>query len=84
MMGTRKMATSDYGGKFPHLSAYFYFFLELHNLYCSPNIGMITYRRISCARHVAQIGETQCTQKNLNGNHLGDKYRNEDNTDVGL
>ena len=72
MVGTCKRATSDYGGKFPHPSAYFYLFLDLHNLYSSPNIRMITYRRISCARHVAQVGETQCTQKNLNGNNLQD------------
>ena len=72
MVGTRKRATLDYGGKFLHLSAYSYLFLELYNLYSSPNIRMITYRRISCARHVAQVGETQYTQKNLNGNHLGD------------
>jgi hypothetical protein len=72
VIGTRKRAASDYSGKFPHLSAYFYLFLELYNLYSSPNIKMITYRRISCARRVAQVKETQCTQKNLNGNHLGD------------
>jgi hypothetical protein len=72
VVGTCKRATLDYGGKFPHVSAYFYIFFELYNLYSSPNIRMNTYRRISCARHVAQLGETQCTEKNLNGNHLGD------------
>ena len=72
MVGTRKRATLDYGGKFPYLSEYFYLFLELYNLYSSQNIRMITYRRISCVRRVAQLGDTQCTQKNLNGNHIED------------
>jgi hypothetical protein len=72
VVGTCKRATSDYDGKFPHLSAYFYSVLELHNLYSSPNIRMVAYRKISCARCAAQVGELECTQKNLNGNHLGD------------
>ena len=51
MVETYKRAVSDYGGKFLHLNGYFYLFLELYNLYYSPNIRMITYRRISQERH---------------------------------
>jgi hypothetical protein len=51
VVGTYKRVVSDYGGKFPHLNAYFYSFLELYNLYSSPNIRMITYLRISQERH---------------------------------
>jgi hypothetical protein len=79
------MATSDYGGKFPHMSAYFYLFLGLHNLYCSPNIRMITYRRISRTRHVEQMGENKMYSEKFKRKPLRRlKYRNKDNTDVGL
>jgi len=52
---TCKRTVSNYGGKFQHLNAYFYLFLELYNLYSSPNIWMITYRRISQERHKVLI-----------------------------
>lgn len=41
-------------------------------LYSSPNIQMIIQRRINCARHVGQVGETQYNRNNLNGNQMGD------------
>jgi hypothetical protein len=73
VVGTYKRVVSDYGGKFPHLNAYFYSFLELYNLYSSPNIRMITYRR---DMKYSENFKWQPFRR------LKNRYK--DNTDVGL